>query len=107
MKIIVPVKQAAALDEEFELLDEGARVDPDFLEWDLNEWDKFSLEAALRIRENVDGDGDEVVVATVGPEEAEGPIELSGQGGRPCAADLGRLAWGRPTPWPSRGYSRR
>ena len=26
-------------------------VDPDFLEWDLNEWDAFSLEAALQLRE--------------------------------------------------------
>ena len=58
MKIVVPVKQVAALDEEFELLGEGVGVDPDFLEWDLNEWDTFSLEAALEIRERSGGDGD-------------------------------------------------
>lgn len=71
MKIVVPVKQVAALDEEFELLEEGGGVDPDFLEWDLNEWDTFSLEEALQIREGTDGDGHEVVVATVGDEQAE------------------------------------
>ncbi len=71
MKIVVPVKQVAALDEEFELLDDGSGVDPDFLEWDLNEWDTFSVEAALQIRENAGGDGHEVVVVTVGDEEAE------------------------------------
>jgi electron transfer flavoprotein beta subunit len=71
MKIVVPVKQVAALDEEFELLDEGIGVDPDFLEWDLNEWDTFSLEAALQIRESVGGEDHEVVVVTVGDEEAE------------------------------------
>ncbi|MBV9796926.1 MAG: electron transfer flavoprotein subunit beta/FixA family protein [Solirubrobacterales bacterium] len=71
MKIVVPVKQVAALDEEFELLDDGSGVDPDFLEWELNEWDTFSVEAALQIRENADGDDHEVVVVTVGDEEAE------------------------------------
>jgi electron transfer flavoprotein beta subunit len=69
MKIVVPVKQVAALDDEFELLDDGSGVDPDFLEFDLNEWDAFSLEAALLLREQT-GDG-EVVVVTVGDNEAE------------------------------------
>ena len=39
VKIVVPVKQVAALDDEFELRDDGRGVDPDFIEWDLNEWD--------------------------------------------------------------------
>lgn len=70
MKIVVPVKQVAALDDEFELTDDGLGVDPDFVEFDLNEWDAFSLEAALLLREQVGGDG-EVVVVTVGDDEAE------------------------------------
>jgi electron transfer flavoprotein beta subunit len=69
MKIVVPVKQVAQLDDEFELDDEGTGVDPDFLEWELNEWDTYSLEAALQLREAA-GEG-EVVVVTVGDEEAE------------------------------------
>ncbi len=68
MKVVVPVKQVALLDDEFELLD-GAGVDPDSIEWDLNEWDNFSIEAAVQIREAA-GDG-EVVAVTVGDEEAE------------------------------------
>ena len=71
MKIVVAVKQVAALDEEFELVEDGVGVDADFLEWDLNEWDTFSLEAALQLRDDAGGDGDEVVVVTVGDEEAE------------------------------------
>ena len=51
MKLVVPIKQAATLDEDFELTDDGRAVDPDFLELELNEWDGFSLEAALQIRE--------------------------------------------------------
>jgi electron transfer flavoprotein beta subunit len=69
MRIVVPVKQVAVVDEDFELIDDGARVDPDFLEWSLNEWDDFSLEAALQLAE-ADGDSSEVVVVTVGDEES-------------------------------------
>jgi electron transfer flavoprotein beta subunit len=75
MKIVVAVKQVAALDEEFELMDDDTRVDPDYLEWDLNEWDTFSLEAALQLREAIgggaEGDGHEVVAVTVGDDEAQ------------------------------------
>ncbi len=69
MKVVVPVKQVAALDDEFELLDDGSGVDPDGLEWELNEWDTFSLEAALQLRDAA-GEG-EVVAITVGDDEAE------------------------------------
>jgi len=77
MKIVVAVKQVAALDEEFELIDDDTRVDPDFLEWDLNEWDTFSLEAALQLREitggdgQADEDGHEEVAVTIGDDEAQ------------------------------------
>ena len=71
MKIVVAVKQVAALDEEFELLEDASGVDEDFIEWELNEWDTFSLEAALQLREATGGDGGEVVAVTVGDEQAE------------------------------------
>src|SRR5579872_5244579 len=69
MKIVVPVKAVAALDDEFELVDDAAAVDPDYLEWDLNEWDSFSVEAALELREAAGGG--EVVAITVGDDDAE------------------------------------
>jgi electron transfer flavoprotein beta subunit len=69
VKIVVPVKEVAVLDEEFELLEDRPGVDPDAIEWDLNEWDNFSVEEALQLRDAV-GDG-EVVVISVGGEEAE------------------------------------
>jgi electron transfer flavoprotein beta subunit len=69
VKIVVPVKEVAVLDEEFELLEDRPGVDPDAIEWDLNEWDNFSVEEALQLREDA-GDG-EVVVISVGGEEAE------------------------------------
>ncbi|UGS34210.1 electron transfer flavoprotein subunit beta/FixA family protein [Capillimicrobium parvum] len=69
MKVVVPVKQVANLDDEFELDDDGTGVDPDSVEWELNEWDTFSVEAALQLAEA--GDGTEVVVVSVGDEEAD------------------------------------
>jgi electron transfer flavoprotein beta subunit len=69
MKIVVPVKEVAVLDEEFGLLEDRPGVDPDAIEWELNEWDDFSLEVALQLRE-AQGEG-EIVVVSVGDEEAE------------------------------------
>lgn len=68
MKILVAVKQVAALDDDFEFRDDGLDVDKDFLIEDLNEWDDFSLEEAMHIKESSDTEV-EVVVMTVGPED--------------------------------------
>ncbi|MGV1049387.1 MAG: electron transfer flavoprotein subunit beta/FixA family protein [Solirubrobacterales bacterium] len=70
MKILVAAKIAASLDEEFELVD-ARTVDPDFVEWHLNEWDACALEEAVRIREGRAAEGDEVIVVCVGEESAE------------------------------------
>lgn len=68
-KILVTIKQVAALDEDFEIRADGKDVDPDFLVRDLNEWDDYSLEEAVRIKEA--GGDVEVVALTVGGEEAD------------------------------------
>lgn len=70
MKILVAVKQVAALDEDFEFRDDELDVDEDFLLYDLNEWDDFSLEEAMRIKESSDTEV-EVVVVSVGPDRVD------------------------------------
>lgn len=70
MKILVPVKQIASLDDQFEMRDDGRDVDDDYFEKDLNEFDHFSVEQALLIKEAA-GDGVEVVAAIVGDEDAD------------------------------------
>lgn len=71
MKILVPVKRVASLDDEFELRDDGRDVNPDFCEFDLNEFDEFSLETAVQIKEAAAEGAVEVIVLTVGSEDAD------------------------------------
>ena len=70
MKILAAVKQVAALDEDFEIRDDGRDINPDFLIRDLNEWDDFSLEEAVKIKE-ASAEPVEVVVVSVGSDEAD------------------------------------
>jgi electron transfer flavoprotein beta subunit len=68
VRVLVPVKSVAVLDREF-ALDGASAVAPEALEWQLNEWDAFSLEAGLRLVEQAGGG--EVAVVSVGDEHAE------------------------------------
>ncbi len=70
MKILVPVKRVAALEEGFRIRDDGRDVEPDNLTCDLNEWDNFSLEQAVAIKEAASGEV-QVVAVTVGPEDCD------------------------------------
>ncbi|OIQ96694.1 electron transfer flavoprotein subunit beta [mine drainage metagenome] len=70
MKILIAVKQVAALDEDFEIRADEKDVDEDFLLYDLNEWDDFSLEEAMKIKESSDSEV-EVVVVSIGPDRVD------------------------------------
>ena len=76
MKILVAVKQVAFLDDEFEMRDDGRDVDADFFEKDLNEFDHFSVEEAMLIKEAA-GDAAEVVIAIVGDEDADDALRTA------------------------------
>jgi electron transfer flavoprotein beta subunit len=69
VKVVVCVKQVGSLGDEVEFTDDERDVDPDYLDYALNEWDSYATEEALRLRD-VSGDG-EVVAVTVGDEDAE------------------------------------
>ncbi|MER3453070.1 MAG: electron transfer flavoprotein subunit beta [Acidimicrobiia bacterium] len=75
MKLLVCVKQVAVLGDEVELTPDGRDVDPDYLDRALNEWDACAVEEALRLREQ--REQGEVVVVTVGDEEAEAALRRS------------------------------
>ncbi|MDH3468782.1 MAG: electron transfer flavoprotein subunit beta/FixA family protein [Gammaproteobacteria bacterium] len=84
MKILVPVKLVASIDEDCELREDGRDVDPDFLDYELNEWDDYSWEEAVRLQE-AHGAEVEIIPVTVGPAEAE-------DGLRRCLAKGGERA---------------
>jgi len=69
VKVVVCVKQIAVLGDEVEFTADERDVDPDYLDYALNEWDTYATEEALRLCEAA-ADG-EVVVVSVGPEDAE------------------------------------
>jgi electron transfer flavoprotein beta subunit len=64
------VKQVAQLGDEVEFTEDGRDVDPEFLDFALNEWDSYATEEALRLRERAGDDG-EVVAVSVGDEDSE------------------------------------
>src|SRR4051794_32040093 len=67
MKTLVCVKQVGVVADELEFTSDGRAVDPDFLDYALNEWDACAVEAALTLREAAGG---EAVAVTVGGDEA-------------------------------------
>jgi len=79
VRILVAVKQVAKLAEHV-TFDGPARVSPAAVSWQLNEWDRSSLETAVRLAEGCEASaGAEVVAVSVGDEHAE-------QGLRACLA---------------------
>ncbi len=76
MKILVPIKRVADPDNanKLKIPGSGETVDTAHLEWKLNPFDEYALEAALRLTE--DGKSPkqrlgEVIVVTLGPKEVE------------------------------------
>ena len=63
------MKQVAVLGDEVEFTEDERDVDPDYLDFALNEWDSYATEEALRLVEAA-GSG-EVVVVSIGDEDAE------------------------------------
>src|SRR5512134_3322663 len=87
MKVVVCVKQVGSLGDEVEFTDDERSVDPDYLDYGLNEWDSFATEEALRLRETA-GEG-EVVAVSVGDEDTEDAMRRA----LAMGADRGIRVW--------------
>lgn len=73
MKVLVTVKEVAEPDDDFAI--EDTDIAASDLEYDLNEWDDYAIEAAVQLAEA--GIADEVVTVTIGPERAEETIRMA------------------------------
>lgn len=74
MKILVPIKRVADPDNanKVKIADDAKSVTSEGLEWKLNPFDEWSLEAALRLTENAADKKrvGEVILVTIGPKDA-------------------------------------
>ncbi|HUD73081.1 MAG TPA: electron transfer flavoprotein subunit beta/FixA family protein [Dongiaceae bacterium] len=68
MKILVLIKQVPNADSPFRLNGAGTWIDEANLTFGLNDYDRYALEEALRLKDS--GKATEVVALTVGPERA-------------------------------------
>jgi electron transfer flavoprotein beta subunit len=68
MKVLVLVKQVPNTDSPFRINPAGTWVDEGNLTFNLNDYDRYALEAALRLKDA--GQATEVVALSVGPERA-------------------------------------
>ena len=69
MNIVVCVKQVPEVtDAELEINKEGAQILKEDLEFDINEWDNYAVEEAVRIKE---AHGGKVTVVTLGDEDCD------------------------------------
>jgi electron transfer flavoprotein beta subunit len=73
MKVLVTVKEVAEAADDFEI--DGLDIAPEYLEYDLNEWDEYAVEAAVQLAEA--GHADEVVSVTIGPDRTEETIRMA------------------------------
>src|SRR5512132_3635951 len=76
VKVLVPIKRVADPDNanKIKIAPSGNAVDTSGLEWKMNPFDEYALEAALRLTENGKTPkvrAGEVVVVTFGPKETE------------------------------------
>lgn len=78
MKILVPIKRVADPQNanKVKVSDDGKQVTSEGLEWMINPFDEWSLEAALRLTENAAAKTrvGEVVAVTIGPKDAESTL---------------------------------
>ena len=74
MKILVCMKQVPDKDSTFRIDAEGTWVDTENLSFQVNDYDRYALEEALRIK---DGGDAEVVVASVGPDRVGQAIKTA------------------------------
>lgn len=81
MKILVPLKRVADPDNanKVKISPDGKKVTSEGLEWKLNPFDEYAVEAALRLTENAATGArlGEVLVLSVGPAEAKQQVTQS------------------------------
>lgn len=73
MKLVVCAKQVPASMEDIELTEDG-RIDEEYMDYDINDWDNYALEEAVQIKEEYGGT---VTLVAIGPEQYDEMIRMA------------------------------
>lgn len=68
MRILVPIKRVPDYQAKVKVKSDGSGIESDGIKWIVNPFDEIAVEEALRLKES--GKASEVVVLTIGPEDA-------------------------------------
>ncbi len=68
MKILVPIKRVPDYQAKIKIKNDGSGVETDGIKWIVNPFDEIAVEEAIKLKES--GKATEVVVVTVGPDDA-------------------------------------
>lgn len=68
MKVLVPIKRVVDFEAKIRVKADGSDIETDGIKWIVNPFDEIAVEEALRLKEA--GVVDEVVVVSIGPEDA-------------------------------------
>ena len=85
MKILVPIKRVPDYEAKVKINSAGDDIQTDGIKWIVNPFDEIAVEEALKIKES--GGAEEVIVVTVGPEDAAAQLRY----GMAMGADSGIL----------------
>lgn len=91
MDIVVCIKRVPATDTAIKIAADGKSVDPAGVQFELNAYDEFALEQALRIKEQL-GAGS-VTAVTLGPKEAKKQLDDALARGADKAVLLSTTEW--------------
>ncbi len=69
MKILVPIKRVPDYEAKIKVKADGSGIETDGIKWIVNPFDEIAVEEALKLKEA--GRATEVVVATLGPDDAQ------------------------------------
>lgn len=73
MEIVVCIKRVPATDTAIKIAADGKSIETQGVTFELNAYDEFALEQALRIKEQLNAGS--VTVVTVGPKEAQKQLQ--------------------------------
>ncbi len=91
MKILVPIKRVPDYEAKVKVKADGSGIETQDIKWIVNPFDEIAVEEALKLKEA--GKATEVVVATIGPEDASQQLRYAMAMGADSGVHVKTDAW--------------